>query len=273
MRLERMVGAETPGGRSPCRWPPPRPQLCACRWTCRPTTRASSSASSNPPHPAGTSRHGFARGRARQRGCRVLPCAAGLGRCSRVHLLWLHPWDSLGGTAGTAWEGAQHGRAQGAALSRCRFPCLWAGAVPRCGTPFPTWDHAAAPNKVWGAAPHQQLPKSSSPAAACCPSARDTFGVWGGSPSITAPQHRGCGAPAPAQSPAARSCRAVQSSRASRCTRGFGAAGRLSWVGVRADPSATQPSLLLLLPRLGVHGEGMQTDKLQGRELQNGDNC
>lgn len=104
MHLERMVGAESLEGDGPCdSGPPPRPQLCACRWTCRPTTRASSSASCNPLRPAGTSQHSFARGWARQQGHSATACPElpGLSQRSQLHLLWL--------LCGTPWV-AQPGR-------------------------------------------------------------------------------------------------------------------------------------------------------------------
>lgn len=172
MRLERMVGAESLGWDGPRDGgPPPRPQLCACRWTCRPTTRASSSASCNPLRPAGTSQHGFARGRARQRGRSATACP---GQRSRLHLCLL---------CGTPWV-AQSGRGRRGQLSpgagfhvSGQAPCRAVGPHSPHGTTL------LPPIKSGGAAPHQQLPKSSSPAATHCPCSRDTFGVGALPPS------------------------------------------------------------------------------------------
>lgn len=264
MHLERMVGAESLEGDGPCdSGPPPRPQLCACRWTCRPTTRASSSASCNPLRPAGTSQHSFARGWARQQGHSATACPElpGLSQRSQLHLLWLlcgTPWVAQPGR-GSSMAGHRGQLSPGAGFHVSgQAPCQAVGPRSPHGTTL------LPPIKSGGLCPTSSFPRAPAWLLHTVPLPETHLG-WG----LSLHHHP----PAPAQSPAAHSRRAVQSSRASCCTRGFGAAGRLLWVGGRADPSATQPSLLLLLPRLGVHGEGMRTDKLQGRELQNGDNC
>uniref|UniRef100_A0A493SWA6 Methyltransferase-like 26 n=1 Tax=Anas platyrhynchos platyrhynchos TaxID=8840 RepID=A0A493SWA6_ANAPP len=150
-----------------------RPTGCAWRgwWTCRPTTRASSSASCNPLRPAGTSQHSFTRGWARQRGRSATACP---GQRSRLHL-WL--------LCGTPWV-AQSGRGRRGQLSpgagfhvSRQAPCRAVGPHSPHGTTL------LPPIKSGGAAPHQQLPKSSSPAAMHCPCSRDTFGVGALPPS------------------------------------------------------------------------------------------
>uniref|UniRef100_A0A8B9BCE7 Uncharacterized protein n=1 Tax=Anser brachyrhynchus TaxID=132585 RepID=A0A8B9BCE7_9AVES len=211
MRLERMVGAETPGGRSPCRWPPPDPSSVLAgghagqqqephlpQAVTRRTLRA----------PPGTALQGAGHG-SEVAAC----CPAPLGSAGALGSI------SSGSIRGTPWaaQRAQPGRGRSTAGRRGQLspgagfhvsgqaPCRGVGPHSPRGTML------LPPIKSGGAAPHQQLPKSSSPAAACCPSARDTFGVWGALPPSLPPSTEAAGhrpLPRALQHAAAEQCRA-----------------------------------------------------------------